>query len=1162
MDETNAFASGVFPPRISPRRPGRPGRRGSHTPHARDVHSTPRASATPTANASRRLERRVPVRPFLEMRASTRRRGTTRHADHENAHPRGRAEAWSARGAKSRAFGDAARDRRATMTARPAATPESAFEEITNRHARSRGDGRVATESEARLVGRRAAALLVDPTGPSEETSEVEKWAAALNDLDARDGPDLERTLRGGVLTAGFEGANDASEAEDDAKEDVCDEADASAREQKPLLSHAEARARMRQVLDISARIRDVCGTRTAELEATKLELQTAEASRREATEKLRVAEARALAARFASAAETKTLRASLADAETAKVVDASTFASKERELRDALRERTLERDRARAGLRDAEMELQALVIEKDVGAGAAEAAAAACDAAAAAETETDELRDRLASARLELRVARAESRGEADEKAVLADELRRATLNEKRKAKTEDRSSQTETEKTENRSVPETSAAPATPVSAQTSRDVSRTPPTNAASTLADRRVVDAEAAAAAGGGELAARRLGDAAAQRQKKRLEGQIDALKARVGTLETALETAQAEATAATASKAEAVGALEASARSHAEELRAMEREVEAARAEAAEAEAAAAAAASAAEKSAEDANSAFEEARRARVDFADARDEAERLECLLEEEKKRARRAEAEASANAPVTLRVNVVDDTVVSMTTVIQGYDETDLARARAEATAEATATTTALMESALESAVHIAREDAEAERAAAAAETASAHAAALEAVRNSARAEARKALESALAESRAALEAAEAAMGAETRKARDEARAAEEKKEAAEEALALATRESARTAAAAADAHRLEVARLRESLSSGSAETEEALARCRSELAERVADAARAETALARTAAERDSARDDAAAKDAELAEYAARTMLHRDFSVSPSPIRGETSPCFGSGPCVSSVRHSVRRAGGGASSRATEVPSSDGVAASAATPARSGAGSAARCAGATFRGRSVKADDEARAIDRTVIEELKETLAEAYERERALESALAEARATNEARTDAADAADADVDVSFSAAAVAETRENVPPPSEKSAPRAGSAARSADISRDVSAYHDAPTPTSVRDAERRTLHDAFADAGAGPFAAAESRFAFSPFGGVAGGLTPCSVSSVDVSSASTPPDYDAREFAALLKRGEREVRRLKARLVASESAPAREE
>ena len=98
--------------------------------------------------------------------------------------------------------------------------------------------------------------------------------------------------------------------------------------------------------------------------------------------------------------------------------------------------------------------------------------------------------------------------------------------------------------------------------------------------------------------------------------------------------------------------------------------------------------------------------------------------------------------------------------------------------------------------------------------------------------------------------------------------------------------------------------------------------------------------------------------------------------------------------------------------------------------------------------------------------------------------------------------------------------------------------------------------------PTPTSVRDAERRTLHDAFADAGAGPFAAAESRFAFSPFGGVAGGLTPCSVSSVDVSSASTPPDYDAREFAALLKRGEREVRRLKARLVASESAPAREE
>jgi hypothetical protein len=40
-----------------------------------------------------------------------------------------------------------------------------------------------------------------------------------------------------------------------------------------------------------------------------------------------------------------------------------------------------------------------------------------------------------------------------------------------------------------------------------------------------------------------------------------------------------------------------------------------------------------------------------------------------------------------------------------------------------------------------------------------------------------------------------------------------------------------------------------------------------------------------------------------------------------------------------------------------------------------------------------------------------------------------------------------------------------------------------------------------------------------------------------------------------SLDVSSASTPPDYDARRFASLLKRGEEEVRKLKARVAAFE-------
>ena len=107
--------------------------------------------------------------------------------------------------------------------------------------------------------------------------------------------------------------------------------------------------------------------------------------------------------------------------------------------------------------------------------------------------------------------------------------------------------------------------------------------------------------------------------------------------------------------------------------------------------------------------------------------------------------------------------------------------------------------------------------------------------------------------------------------------------------------------------------------------------------------------------------------------------------------------------------------------------------------------------------------------------------------------------------------------------------------------------------------DVSEDVSAYRDAPTPESVRAEEKRFFLGA-GGAGAGPFAAAESRFAFSPFfrGGAA---TPCSVSSIDVSSASTPPDYDARRFATLLKRGEEQVLKLKARVAAFEGAEREE-
>ena len=280
-----------------------------------------------------------------------------------------------------------------------------------------------------------------------------------------------------------------------------------------------------------------------------------------------------------------------------------------------------------------------------------------------------------------------------------------------------------------------------------------------------------------------------------------------------------------------------------------------------------------------------------------------------------------------------------------------------------------------------------------------------------------------------------------------------------------------------------------------------------------------------------------------------------------------------------------------------------------------------ARSAARRTERSASSASPAAGPEADDEARAIDRTVIEALKDTLAEAYERERALEAALASAaRAETTETTETADgvkdAADADADADGDAVSV----ENTPNPNcDTTSPRVreklrrsvadldrlrariaaatheasyeqsvtaaspgigslqnnlqttddsfaralGGARRmersstNVELSEDVSAYRDAPTPESVRAEEKRMLGEHFfAGAGAGPFAAAESRFAFSPFfrGGAA---TPCSVSSIDVSSASTPPNYDARRFATLLKRGEEEVLKLKARVAAFEGA-----
>ena len=123
------------------------------------------------------------------------------------------------------------------------------------------------------------------------------------------------------------------------------------------------------------------------------------------------------------------------------------------------------------------------------------------------------------------------------------------------------------------------------------------------------------------------------------------------------------------------------------------------------------------------------------------------------------------------------------------------------------------------------------------------------------------------------------------------------------------------------------------------------------------------------------------------------------------------------------------------------------------------------------------------------------------------------------------------------------------------------------AGRMERSVDISQDVSAYHDAPTPESVRMEERKMLR-LITHTGAGPFEASEPRLRFDGFSPTFGAATATPYErtdsaevSLDVSSASTPPDYDARRFASLLKRGEEEVRKLKARVAAFERAGTEE-
>ena len=232
------------------------------------------------------------------------RRETTRHAGDENVHRRG-----GAREAGARARHEDPRVRR------HGARPARDVDREASRDARIRVRGYhqpVRAEPGRRSRrdqigkrgswGRRAAALLVDPAGLSEEISEVEEWAAALNDRGVRDARiDLERADQDMPPGGGFE-----DEDEDEDEDDASSEGQRCSSESE-IRRAAAARdaeiAKMRQVLEISSRVREMCDARTAELEATRAELRAAEAraaaaeaSRAETEATARAAGARALA--------------------------------------------------------------------------------------------------------------------------------------------------------------------------------------------------------------------------------------------------------------------------------------------------------------------------------------------------------------------------------------------------------------------------------------------------------------------------------------------------------------------------------------------------------------------------------------------------------------------------------------------------------------------------------------------------------------------------------------------------------------------------------------------------------------------------------------------------------------------------------------------------
>lgn len=355
----------------------------------------------------------------------------------------------------------------------------------------------------------------------------------------------------------------------------------------------------------------------------------------------------------------------------------------------------------------------------------------------------------------------------------------------------------------------------------------------------------------------------------------------------------------------------------------------------------------------------------------------------------------------------------------------------------------------------------------------------------------------------------------------------------------------------------------------------------------------------------ALISAESQRDAAREDAAQKDSELAEMNAATMLHRDFSVSPSPIRISEEKLFekasGSSNRVSeSILGQSRGLGNGRNSSSSVTES---VSTPFARPARD-----QRC-------------DSKSDLDDCVIDELKKNLAEAYERERGLEYKLATAIrdkelvgiASRQASLSAAkrtgatpekddaqlrsrlqngiesietlkkkikrlaqEASSAQLGSGIgkaSSSAQSESPTSVGDAEETSFTKALGGTRFMEDSRllsveskDVSGYCDSRTPTSSSSNKNGNLFREMLSFRVGSFAG-DTRsggafrgdtFEFPTSLDLAPG-TPYSARSVNVSSASTPPAYDEKRFTALLKKGEREIANLKKRVLGFEKDDA---